>query len=87
MENICCIAINYLTYLVLNNRKLDNKHEHPKYLHEGHISKHHTSSNEPIYQKDRYTKYDSLVSQGILCHYGDFSDGTSYEEVNKSCHG
>jgi hypothetical protein len=47
----------------------------------------HTFKNEPIYQKDRYAKYDSLVSHGILCHYGNFSDGTSYEEVNKYCHG
>lgn len=28
MENIRYIAINYLTYLILNNRKLENKHEH-----------------------------------------------------------
>jgi len=28
-----------------------------------------------------------LVSYGSLCHYGNFSDDTSYEEVNKYYHG
>ena len=28
-----------------------------------------------------------LVLYGILCHYGNFSDDTSHQQVNKHCHG
>ena len=35
----------------------------------------------------RYTRYDIWSSYSILCHFGNFSDDTSYEYVNKYCHG
>ena len=32
-------------------------------------------------------KISYVVSYGISCHYGNFSDDTFYEQVNKYCHG
>jgi hypothetical protein len=32
-----------------------------------------------VYYKDYDTEYDILVSYGIYCHYGNFSDDISYE--------
>ena len=39
-------------------------------------------------ERANYTKMiQYLVSYGSLCHYGNFLDDTSYEEVNRYCHG